>query len=379
MIYLDNGATTFPKPPQVISAVGEALKSYSANPGRSGHKLSLRASQEIYNCRLKLAEMFGISKEENVIFTQNCTHGINTVLHGYLKEGDHVVISNLEHNSVTRPLTELANKGITFTQAQVYAGNIDATLNSFKNAINEKTKLIVCTHASNVFGIRIPVHQIASLCHQYGIKVLVDGAQSAGVLPINVEKMGIDFLALAGHKGLYGPMGTGVLIMQEPNDLASLSQGGTGSSSASYSHPNIMPDKFESGTPNLPGIVGLSKGIDFIKKNKIDNIAAHEINLVQRLYNKLIQIDKIILYTPYPVIEDSVPVVSFNVKGIESEGVADYLNRKYDIATRAGLHCAPSAHIFMNTLDTGTVRISPSFFNTAAQIDTLVEALVKIK
>lgn len=379
MIYLDNGATTFPKPPQVVYAVNEALKLYGANPGRSGHRLSLKASEEIYKCRTQAAEFFGVEQEENVIFTSNCTHGLNIVIKGYLKSGDHVVISNLEHNSVVRPITELKKIGVTYTQATVFPGDNDATLNSFRHAINAKTKLVVCTHASNVFGVRLPVERITALCHQYGIKVLIDGAQSAGVLPVNIQEFDIDFFAAAGHKGLYGPMGTGILIVKDGDCLETLSQGGTGSSSVSFAQPNIMPDKFESGTPNLPGIAGLSRGFAFIKHHKLENIAAHEMKLIRRLYHKLSTMEKIILYTPEPTLACAVPVLSFNIKDMDSEYVAAYLNKKHDIAVRAGLHCSPAAHTSMNTLDIGTVRVSPSYFNTAGQIDVLIHALQKIK
>lgn len=379
MIYLDNGATTFPKPQTVTTAVNQALKYYGANPGRSGHRLSLKASEEIYKCRVKTAKFFNCSNEEQVVFTSNCTHGLNIVIKGFLQEGDHVVISNMEHNSVTRPLTELKNKGITFTQATVFPGNNDETLNSFRNAINPKTKLAVCTHSSNVFGVRLPVERITALCHQYGVKVLIDGAQSAGVLPVNIDDSGIDFFASAGHKGLYGPMGTGILIVKDHKNLSTLMEGGTGSNSLSLLQPDIMPDKFESGTPNLPGIAGLSKGIDFVIKNKQENIAEHEMTLVRHLYKHFSQMEKVILYTDYPSLESFTPVLSFNVKDHNSEYVAEYLNKNYDIAVRAGLHCAPAAHIAMNTIDTGTVRICPSIFNTKGQIDVLIKAIEKIK
>lgn len=379
MIYLDNGATTFPKPPGVSNAVNQAIKEYGANPGRGGHKLSLRASEEIYNCRTKAAKFFNAENEENVIFTSNCTHGINTIIKGYLGKGDHVVISNMEHNSVTRPLTALKERGVTFTEATVFPGDNDETLNSFRNAINPRTKLVICTHASNVFGVRLPIERITALSHQYGIKVLVDGAQSAGVLPIDIKNSAIDFFATAGHKGLYGPMGTGILIISNDDGVATLMEGGTGSGSASYVQPQIVPDRFESGTPNLPGIAGLSKGFDFLNKTKIENIAAHEMSLIQRLYKKLAIMDHITLYTDTPDILYSVPVLSFNVVGKDSEDVAAYLDKNYGIAVRAGLHCAPSAHIAMNTIETGTVRISPSYFNSTNHIDTLIAALHKIK
>lgn len=379
MIYLDNSATTFPKPLKVTKTVEEALRKYSANPGRSGHNLSLKASEEIYKCREKLAKLFNVKKEEQVIFTLNCTHSLNIVIKGYLKKGDHVVISNLEHNSVTRPLTELSNRGISFTQATVFYGNPEETVNSFRNAINEKTKLVICTHASNVFGTRLPIERITALCHMYGIKVMVDGAQSAGVLPINIKDCDLDFFAAAGHKGLYGSMGTGILIVKDSDCLLPLMEGGTGSSSDSFKQPDILPDKFESGTPNLPGIVGLGRGVDFVMKRTPAFIANHEMRLIQRLYRNLSSISNVILYTEEPNLENSAPVLSFNIKNSDSEDVAYYLDKKYNIAVRAGLHCAPSAHISMNTVETGTIRVSPSVFTTAKEIDIFSRAIRQYK
>lgn len=380
MIYLDNGATTFPKLKSVTAAVAAAMNYYGANPGRSGHRLSLKASQEIYNCRVKAAKFFGVSDEERIIFTCNCTHALNIVIHGYnLLQGDHVVISNMEHNSVTRPIETLKKeKGITCSTATVYPCDNDKTVESFRASINENTKLVVCTHASNVFGYRLPIERLAALCHQYGIKILVDGAQSAGVLPIDFDKSNIDFFAAAGHKGLYGPMGTGVLILKEGETVASLMQGGTGSASDSYSQPLILPDKYESGTPNLPGIAGLARGIDFVAAKTSAAIANHEMQLLSALYTSLKNIENVKLYTPAPTLEYFAPVLSFNVKDHNSEYVAAYLNKNYDIAVRAGLHCAPLAHNAVGTADIGTVRVTPSVFTSKSQTDTFVSAINKL-
>lgn len=379
MIYLDNAATTFPKPPSVTAAVHEALKNYGANPGRSGHRLSMRSAKEIYDCRVKAAVLFNAEKEENVVFTLNCTHSINIVLKGLLKSGDHVVCSNLEHNSVIRPLTELEKKGITFTQATVYPGDNDKTVDAFRNALNGKTKLVVCTHASNVWGVRLPVERLTALCHEYGIQILVDCAQTAGTIPIDLQENKIDYLCTAGHKGLYGPMGTGLLITANSDQISSFMQGGTGSSSISFEHPAIMPDKFESGTPNLPGIAGLKAGIEFVSRIKEKTIASHEMALIRRLYDKLANLSFVRLYTKKPDLGHFSPVLSFNVQGMDSETVAEHLNRHYDIALRAGLHCAPVAHAAFGTLETGAVRVSPSYFSNAAQIDRLAFAVMQMK
>lgn len=379
MIYLDNAATTFPKPPAVSAAVNEALRVYGANPGRSGHKQSMRSAKEIYDCRGMAAALFHAENVEDVVFTLNCTHSLNIVFKGLLKSGDHVVTSDMEHNSVMRPLHELAKKGVTFTQAKVYPGDNDKTVDSFRNALGPDTKLVVCTHASNVWGARLPIGRIGALCHEYGIQFMVDAAQTAGTLPIDIQDMHIDYLCAAGHKGLYGPMGTGILITTCADKLSTLTEGGTGSSSISYEHPLQMPDKFESGTPNLPGIAGLKAGIAFVSRVKQENIARHEIELMRRLYDKFANLNHVLLYTEKPGLDHFAPVLSFNVKGIDSETVAEYLNRNYDIALRAGLHCAPAAHSAMGTLETGAVRVSPSYFTNAAQIDRLALGVMRIR
>lgn len=379
MIYLDNAATTFPKPQSVSRAVNEALRVYGANPGRSGHKQSMRSSKEIYDCRVKAAALFHARKEEHVVFTLNCTHSLNIVFKGLLKSGDHVVTSDMEHNSVMRPLHELEKNGVTFTQARVFPGDNDKTVDSFRDAICKDTKLVVCTHASNVWGVRLPIERIGALCHEYGVQFMVDGAQTAGTFPIDVQDTHIDYLCMAGHKGLYGPMGTGILITDCAERLSTLTEGGTGSGSNSFEHPTEMPDKFESGTPNLPGIVGLKAGISFVTDVRQENIARHEMELVRRLYDRFKNTPGVLLYTEKPNLNYFSPVLSFNVKGYDSETVADFLNRNYDIALRAGLHCAPSAHSAMGTLDIGAVRVSPSYFTNAAQIDRLAFGVSRLR
>lgn len=376
MIYLDNGATTYPKPQTVTNAVLRTMREYGANPGRSGHKMSLKAASEIYNCRKEAAELFNINNVENVIFTLNCTESCNIVLKGLLKSGDHVVISCLEHNAVMRPLHELTKYGITYTVASFDPYDNDSIIDSFRKAINNSTKLIICVHASNVWGIRMPIERLTALAHVYGIQIMVDCAQSAGVLPIDLNTNTIDYLCVAGHKGLYGPMGTGMLIVSTPEKLPSFVQGGTGSLSMSPEQPENPPDKYESGTPNLPGIVGLGAGMSFVKNRGIYNILKHETSLAKLLYNKLANIDGVKLYTKIPDGEKLLPVLSFNIRNVHSEEVSEYLS-KNGIYTRGGLHCAPSAHKFMNTEEQGSVRITPSIFTTKDQIDTVAKVINK--
>ena len=379
MIYLDNCATTFPKPENVIRSVCNSFRKFGANPGRGGHNAAMEASQQVFNVREKIKDFFNAGEPENVIFTSGCTESLNTVIKGILRQGDHVVISSLEHNSVVRPLERLKKEGlITYDVAQVCECDHDKTVDNFRNKFNDHTRLVVCTHASNVFGLRLPIERIAALCHQYGIKICVDAAQTAGVLPIDVKGDCIDYLCLSGHKGLYGPMGIGVLIINCEEIPKPLKEGGTGSSSVSFEQPAFLPDRFESGTPNLPGICGLGAGIDFVTSRGMERIFKHEMHFLSRVYNGLEKNKNIILYTQKPDLNFHVPVLSLNVRGKSSEETAAVLNRRYNIAARAGLHCSPLAHISYGTENIGTVRICPSVFSDYSHGDMLVNALKKI-
>ena len=376
MIYLDNAATTSPKPLSVIRDVTNALRYYSANPGRGGHTPSIKAAEAVYKTRTAVKDLFHVSSEENVIFTSGCTHSLNTVIKGVLKKGDHVVISSMEHNAVVRPLHRLKEKGmIDYTIAKVTPGDNDATVNAFRDAINSKTRLIVCTHASNVFGTILPVERICALAHAYGILFCLDAAQSAGVIPIDLSENPYDFVCCAGHKGLYAPTGIGLLLVNSDVLLDPLTEGGTGSDSVNPSMPDFYPDRLESGTLNISGICGLGAGIRFVRYHGIDKIYRHESRLIQKLYQELSSIPDVELYTADPKTIPFAPVLSFNIKDCESEKVSEYLNRRYGIAVRAGLHCAPLAHRMMGTLDRGTVRIAPSIFTTDQEIQTLKIAI----
>lgn len=367
MIYLDNAATTYPKPMAVQNAVSNALRNYGANPGRAGHNMSMAAAEEIYRTRKAAAEFFKAPGEECVAFTLNCTHAINYVLKGLLKPGDHVVTSCLEHNAVMRPLKALSEQGITYSQARVYPGDNDATVDSFRKEIKENTKLIICTHVSNVFGIRLPIERIAALGHEYEIPIAVDCAQSAGILPIEMEENGFDYLCIASHKGLYAPMGTGILITPNGSDLKTVIEGGTGTVSASLDQPQTMPDRMESGTQNMPGIAGIRAGIEFIQSKTVNKIYQHEMSLIQYLYKSLSGMKHLRLYTPEPAAPYFAPVLAFNVSDKPSETVAQKLN-EHGFAVRAGLHCAPAAHEFMGTLNQGAVRVCPSVFSNMNEI-----------
>lgn len=377
MIYFDNGATTFPKPENVIRAVNLTLRS-GANPGRSGHRMSLAASKIIYDCRVNCAKLFDLESPESIIFTLNCTSALNTVIKGVLKKGDHAVISSLEHNAVLRPIEFLKSSGVEYSIADCVPYNDEETINNFRNAIKDNTRLVICTHASNVFGLKLPVERIAALCRIYGILFCVDAAQSAGVIPISMRESCIDFLCTSGHKGLYGPMGTGILAVNTEQTPDSLIQGGTGSMSASRSQPEVLPDKYESGTPNLSGIAGLNEGVKFVLSKNPMRIWKSETSHACRLYDRLSRTKGVILYTRRPDIQHSVPVISFNIEGFDSEQSASILNDKFAIAVRAGLHCAPLAHEFFHTDEIGTVRAVMSAYTDNRQIDYLADSIRKI-
>ena len=378
MIYLDNSATTYPKPPAVRQAMARAMAELGANPGRGGFAMSMRAGQALFDCRQAAAKLFDAPGPECVSFQPSCTQALNLVMKGCLHPGDHVVVSDLEHNAVMRPLTALAQRGITFTAAAVTPGDSDATVNAFRGAMNSKTKLLVCTQASNVFGLRVPVERLAALCHQYGAKICVDAAQSAGTVPISVQESGIDYLCCAGHKGLFGPMGTGLLVLRDPSDqLASLVEGGTGTQSRSLLQPEEPPERYEPGTQNVPGIAGLRAGIEFVLRQTPEKLYREEMALVGYLYARLSKIKGVQLYTPPPKPPWFMPVLSFNVEGIPSEEVGNLLAKR-DIAVRCGLHCAPQAHNKMGTSESGTVRVSPSVFTRRQELDVLVQNVAAI-
>ena len=374
MIYFDNAATTGKKPTEVIRAVDGALRELSANPGRSGHNASLKTADAVYSVREKAAEFFGASGAENVVFTLNCTHSINCVIKGVLKKGEHAVTSSLEHNSVMRPLIK---EEIPFDTAYVSLADDSLTLREFERKIRPNTRLVICTGASNVLGKTLPIAEIGALCRERGVLFAVDAAQIAGVMPINMRQMNIDYLCVAPHKGLYAPMGIGVLICEKPIENTII-EGGTGTNSAELVQPEGLPERLESGTVNVPEIMGLSAGIDYVKGVGIKKIYSHEMKLIRYLYKELSKNDRVQLYTPEPKDGICAPVLSFNVYGKTSAEVSQYLNGK-GIAVRGGLHCAPSAHRQIGTLDIGAVRVSVAAFNTPAEITSLIKAIKQIR
>lgn len=371
MIYLDNAATSFPKAPQVAQAMAGALEKTGANPGRAGHRLALAAGRIVWGCREQLAALLGVADPSRVVFCQSCTDALNTAIHGILRPGDHAVATLLEHNSVLRPLSERARAGLNPLTLVHPGPDGRVTPEGVRAALTRRTRLVVFTHCSNVTGVVQDVRPIAALCRRAGVTLLVDAAQSLGLVPARPDELGADLLAFPGHKGLLGPHGTGGLYVREGVALRPLRQGGTGSMSESMFQPEDMPDRFESGTLNLPGIAGLAAGVRFLCQHEAE-IAAHHRRLCERLRAGLGAIPGVALYSPPGSL-----LVSFNVRAMASGEVADALDAR-GIAVRGGLHCAPGAHQLLGTLETGAVRVSPGPFNTDADVDRLLEAVAAI-
>ncbi len=373
MIYLDNAATTFPKPDSVLRTVSGIMERLCANPGRSGHRMSLAAGRIVVNCRETLAQFLNVEDPERIIFCFNCTDAINLALHGFLQAGDHVLATSLDHNASLRPLYGMMRRGMISLDVLEPGPNGYVTESQVRHAIQSNTRLMVCVHASNVTGMVQPVAEISRACHEHGVKLLVDAAQTAGILNVSPDLLGADFLAFPGHKGLLGPMGTGVLWIREGIELIPYREGGTGSQSERVDQPDELPDRFESGTLNLVGIAGLLQGVRFVMAHQ-GEIAAHEEEMARYTHENLANLDHALLYTNGP---PNVGVISFNLEGNRSGEIADTLN-KYGIGIRAGLHCAPLAHRFLGTLDTGAARVSPGFFNQKSDIDRLISVIARI-
>lgn len=376
MIYLDNSATTNPKPQEVKNAVSRAMNYYSFNSGRGGYKESVNTSNMIFSCRESLSQMFGFSPE-NIAFTQNCTTALNYAIKGIVKPGDHIIISNLEHNAVARPVNALFEKGIIEYDLAEFSFDKEEIINNFKKLIKPNTKLIVCMHASNVFGCVFPIREIGKLAHDNGIIFVVDAAQSAGVLDIDAKRDNIDILCAPGHKGLYAPMGTGFIALGDNIKLDTIIEGGTGSESMNLAQPDNMPERLESGTLNNVGISGLLAGTRFVNAKGISNIYKHENRLMQYVYKELSKNQNVTLYTPSFNDFLLAPILSFNYKDYPSEKTASLLAEK-NIATRAGFQCSKLAHTAFGTQNRGTVRISPSVFTKYSECENFINILKKL-
>lgn len=374
MIYLDNAATTYPKPKSVVASVNEAFIEYGANPGRGGHKMSVAASERVYEARHVLNELFNGVGAENVCFTSNCTQALNTAINGFVNKGDHIVISCLEHNSVLRPVHLLKEKGVADYSVFDVGKTDEETLLNFKNALKSNTKMCIITAVSNVFGDCLPLKKIGKITKEKGIVFVVDGAQGAGVLPINICDWGIDCLCVPGHKGLMGPMGTGAIILNGVTPRALL-VGGTGTHSKSYIQPPGLPEYLESGTLNVPGICGFCEGVKHVMKSGVENTYFKEHSICEYLYQSLREIEGVKVYETS---KGSVgALLSFNVLNMHSETVALKLAQE-GIAVRGGYHCAPLAHKFKGTFDVGAVRVSPSIYTSKKDINNLLNLVREI-
>lgn len=363
MIYFDNAATTYPKPEIVSSAMLKANLMYGGNPGRSGHKLSMKTAEQIYLTRETVAEFFG-AQPENVVFTNNCTSALNTVIHGLYEKGKTIVTSNLEHNSVSRPVYNVSKKGdVNWIQLDVYNQTDDEIVNNFYRNVGSDCCLVVCTHASNVTGQVLPVERIYGVCRARGVPFAIDVAQTAGVFPVKIN-LHADIICAAGHKGLYGPMGTGILILNGDVLPRSLTQGGTGSSSISLEPLSVPPDYYEAGTVNVPGIVGLRYGVKFVNGIGIDNIRKHELKLCQLVYDNLAEANVEIYTKQYA---KCAPNFLFNFRNMSCMDGTKLLSDK-GFAVRGGIHCAPMAHRALGTLPEGAIRFAPAIFNTKSQV-----------
>jgi len=371
MMYWDNAATTWPKPPCVLKAVGQALR-YGANPGRAGHEMAIKTAEMVYDCRERVADFFGLSDPAGVVFTPNCTASVNTVIRGLLDGGGRVLTSDLEHNAVMRPLHALGR----YDTAN-WSADEDETVENFRRALRPDTKLIICTHCSNVFGVTFPIRKLAMLAHRYGVVFCVDAAQSAGVLPIDMDADDIDYLCVAPHKGLYAPTGTGLLLCRERKGIEPLVRGGTGSQSLQLEQPLELPERLESGTVNVPGIAGIAAGIQFVNQMGRDHIYQHEMLCLNRVYTKLKRCEAITLYTPEFGIGTMGSLMSLNIQGYSSEEVGSILS-KAGVAVRAGWHCAGAAHRRFGTVNGGTVRLAPSAFTSIEEADKISKLFLQI-
>lgn len=376
MIYLDNAATTFPKPESVYRDMDDCMRNYCANPGRAGHKMAMESARAVSDCRENVAKLFNIKDPMDIVFTFNATDSLNLAIKGYLKSGDHVITTTMEHNSVLRPIMELEKIGVehTFVKADEY-GFVDPQ--KIEAEIKENTKLIVTTHASNVVGTLVDIEKIGKIAKKHNIAYLVDASQSAGVYDIDIQSLNIDMLAMPGHKSLLGPQGTGVLYVNSKIRLKSIREGGTGSLSEEIVQPELYPDKYESGTHNTPGLVGLDAGVKFILETGIDKIREHEEELSQYFIDSLKNIPKVKIYGPLDA-KKRASVISINIEGLDSSEVSFILDRKYDIGTRPGIHCAPLAHKTLGTIESGAVRFSIGYFNTKEDLDKAIYAIKEI-
>jgi cysteine desulfurase family protein len=377
MIYLDNAATSFPKPEAVYQALDRFARQDLANPGRAGHKMALAAERALDDTRHALNQLFHGEQPERFIFTLNCTDALNMAFKGVLCDGDHVITTDLEHNSVSRPLRALELAGrITLTRVRADGGGtIDP--DDIRRAITPRTRLVALTHASNVLGTVQPVSEVGPMARERDVLFLVDAAQTAGVVPIDLQTMQIDLLALPGHKSLFGPTGTGALYVGPRASVRAWREGGTGGDSSSETQPREFPYFLEGGTPNVLGVAGLAAGIKYVEERGLDTIRAHEVELTDRLWRRLDEIGVFEVFS-HRDLARRVGTLSFRSEALPAAELGGILDQAFEVAVRPGLHCAPYIHRSLGTFPEGTVRVSPGAFNTKEDIDHLARALAEI-
>lgn len=375
MIYFDNAATSFKKPPEVIKAFSDAIKNYSCGVGRSGYTLAFDVALKVEETREQIRKLFNLKKPQDVIFTINATQAINFALKGIIKQSDHFIISSFEHNAVYRPSISLLSIGAKFDIAQVDINDDIKTVENFVSLINQNTKLICVNHVSNVFGNVLPIKKIFEIAKKSGIITMLDASQSAGIFDIDMQRDNIDILCCPGHKSLFGPQGTGVLCINNDEVLLStIIEGGTGSNSNDSKMPIFLPDRLESGTQNIPGIIALCEGIKFVSSYKTDEILNYELELSSYIIDSLKEINDI---TVYDEMQNKSGVFSFNIESLDSEIVCHLLDLN-NICIRSGFHCAMLAHNSMGTNISGTVRVSPNIFNTKSEAQIFIDTIYKI-
>ncbi len=379
VIYFDNTATSFPKPPGVIEALTNYVTNIGANPGRSGHILAIEAGEIVFKTRRELAKLLGVKNPMRVIFGFNATDALNTAIKGFLHKGDHVITTAMEHNSTIRPLKQLEEEGTITLSIAGADENGKVRIEEIEKQINKNTTLVVVNHVSNVNGAVQNIKEIGRLCRKNSLTLFVDGAQSAGYLPVNLKEDNIDIYAFTGHKGLYGVQGTGGLLFNDDFDYKRVKPfraGGTGSRSADIIQPDFLPDMFESGTLNTGGIASLLEGLKFLTEKGIDNVLKHEQALAAHFYSKASKEVKGIKFIGYD--RSNLGIISFQIESHSVSGIAEILSEKYGIMCRQGLHCSPLAHRSLNSFPEGTVRFGFGAFNTLEEVDYAVEALKRI-
>lgn len=377
LIYLDNAATSWPKPPGVAEAMVRCLQEDAANPGRGSHAMAVRASRIVFEARKRLAKLFHVHNPNDIAFTLNTTHALNMAIQGLLKPGDHVIASSLEHNSIRRPLEALKRLRHIEVDYVPTNGKGELDLDRVEAAFRSNTRLVAVTHSSNLLGSIVPIREFGELSRRKSAKLLVDAAQSAGALPIDVEEMQIDLLAFPGHKGLMGPQGTGGLYIHPELALEPLMLGGTGSSSESPEQPSARPDRYEAGTPNTVGIAGLSAGVAYVLEQSVDRIHDKERQLTDKLHEGLLKVPGVSVLGP-DLGRQRTALVSFVIEGVDPSETAFILDQQFGIAVRSGFHCTPLGHETAGTLETGAVRASPGYFTKVSEIEAFVEAVEEI-